>query len=44
VTDAGVGSLKGLTALEELRLQGTQVTADGIRKLQAALPRTRIWR
>ena len=40
----GLMHLKGLTNLEFLYLDGTQVTDAGVRKLQAALPDTEILR
>jgi hypothetical protein len=38
VTDAGLEHLKGLTSLESLILQDTQVTPEGVERLQHALP------
>jgi hypothetical protein len=38
VTDAAVADLRGLTSLKVLDLGGTAVTADGLRRLKAALP------
>jgi len=42
MTDAGLDHLAGLTNLEELNVTGTKVTADGIARLQAALPKCKI--
>jgi len=42
VTDAGLGHLKGLSQLETLVLTNTRVTAEGIRRLQQALPDCRV--
>lgn len=45
VTDAGLEHVEGLADLEELALLRTQVTAEGIRELQKALPNCEIyWR
>ena len=44
VTDAGLEHLKGLSSLKELYLQGTQVTDEGVKKLQEALPNCKIRR
>jgi hypothetical protein len=44
VTDAGLECLKGLTELEWLNLKNTQVTNDGVNKLQRALPHCKIER
>jgi hypothetical protein len=38
VTDAGLEHLKGLTKLERLLLEQTQVTDDSIADLKRALP------
>jgi len=38
-TDAGLEHLKGLTQLEQLWLDGTQVTDAGVEKLNQALPK-----
>lgn len=42
VTDAGLDHLKGLSNLQDLFLYGTKVTDDGVKKLQEALPKTKI--
>ena len=42
-TDAGLEHLKGLSNLQELYLGKTQVTDEGIKKLQQALPNCEIW-
>ena len=42
VTDAGLAHLTGLTALEILFLDNTQVTDVGVAELQQALPNCRI--
>ena len=42
VTDAGLKHLEGLTGLAELNLYGTQVTDEGVNKLQQALPNCEI--
>jgi hypothetical protein len=42
VSDAGLENLKGLAALKELNLTGSKVTADGVKKLAAALPKCKI--
>jgi hypothetical protein len=39
VTDAGLEHLRGLKQLEELDTGGTQVTADGRKKLRVAIPK-----
>jgi hypothetical protein len=46
ITDASVEDIKALVALGALDLSGTKVTADGVRKLQEALPKCHInhWR
>ena len=43
VTDAGLVHLKGLTILQTLVLIDTKVTDAGVKKLQAALPKCRIY-
>ena len=43
VTDAGLVHLKGLTNLEKLYLNGTQVTAAGATELKKALPKINIY-
>ena len=42
ITDAGLVHLRGMTHLEELVLIDTKVTAEGVKKLQAALPNCKI--
>ena len=42
IGDAGLKHLEGLTALEQLDLGGTKVTAAGIDALKKALPKCRI--
>ena len=42
VTDAGLVRLEALKSLEVLNLSGTKVTAAGVTKLQAALPKCKI--
>jgi len=42
ITDQGLVSIKPLTRLELLNLNGTQVTAEGVRDLMQALPHTAI--
>jgi len=42
-TDAGLKHLAGLGKLKELDLTGTQVTADGVGRLQKALPKCKIY-
>jgi len=42
ITDAGLVHLKGLTNLELLVLGDTQVTDEGVKNLQEALPNCRI--
>jgi serine/threonine protein kinase/Leucine-rich repeat (LRR) protein len=43
VTDEGLKSLYGLTALKEVDLTGTKVTAAGVAALQRALPKCHIF-
>jgi hypothetical protein len=43
VTDAGLVHLKGLTKLRALKLNGTNVTAGGVKQLQQALPNCKIY-
>ena len=38
VTDAALEHLNGLTNLQELEMRNTRVTAEGVQKLQRALP------
>jgi Leucine-rich repeat (LRR) protein len=43
ITDAGLAHLAGLTQLRDLRLRNNpQVTDEGVKKLQQALPKCRI--
>jgi eukaryotic-like serine/threonine-protein kinase len=42
VTDGGLGSLSGLSALRLLYVTKTKVTEPGVKKLAAALPRCKI--
>jgi hypothetical protein len=42
VTDLGLPHLQGLTSLKRLELTGTQVTPEGVKKLQEALPECEI--
>ncbi|MBC8876727.1 MAG: hypothetical protein H8E44_45440 [Planctomycetes bacterium] len=42
VTDAGLEKLKRLTKLTHLDLSATQVTNEGIKELQEALPNCKI--
>jgi hypothetical protein len=42
VSDDGLKHLEGLTSLEELLLHDTQVTDEGVKKLQEALPDCKI--
>ena len=42
VTDAGLEHLKGLTNLQLLWIAKTQVTDEGVKKLQQALPNCEI--
>ena len=42
ITDAGLEHLEGLAALKQLNLNLTRVTADGVKKLQQALPNCKI--
>ena len=42
LTDDALSPLASLSSLEELDLSGNPVTAEGLRKLQEALPKTRI--
>ena len=41
-TDAGIQHLKSLTNLKELCVTKTQVTDDGVEKLQQALPNCKV--
>ena len=43
-TDAGLEHLKGLTNLEFVLLYKTNVTDEGVKKLQKALPNCEIYR
>src|SRR5262245_35822833 len=42
ITDAGIHHLHGLANLEDLSIQGTSVTVDGLQRLCAALPDCRM--
>ena len=42
VTDAGLRYLKGTGKLETLKINGTKVTTQGVKKLQEALPNCQI--
>lgn len=42
VTDAAVPALMKLKSLRELDISRTSITADGVARLKAALPNTRI--
>jgi hypothetical protein len=42
VTDTGLEHLRGLTQLQLLYLGGTQITDEGVKKLQEALPNCEI--
>ena len=44
MTDAGLEHLRGLTKLQSLNLEGTLVTAAGVKKLQNALAKCAIQR
>ncbi len=44
ITGAGLVHLEGLTKLEYLNLQNTKVTDAGVEKLQAVLPKCKIYR
>ncbi len=44
ISDDGLTRLAGLRGLETLDLSGTPVTADGVRRLQMALPKCKITR
>ncbi|MFN0054512.1 MAG: hypothetical protein ACKV0T_20235 [Planctomycetales bacterium] len=44
ITDEGIRSLEGLEDLQELDLQKTQVTPEGVAELQKALPKLQIIR
>ena len=42
IGDAGLEHLRGLTSLTAIRVNETQVTEEGIKKLQRALPNCKI--
>lgn len=42
ITDAGLVHLEGMSKLETLNLEDTEVTDDGVNKLKAALPKCQI--
>ena len=42
ITDQGLAKLHKLTELTELFVKGTGLTAGGVKKLQAALPKCKI--
>ncbi|MEX2561377.1 MAG: hypothetical protein WD403_15750, partial [Pirellulales bacterium] len=42
IDDADLGHLHQLKGLQQLNLQLTRVTADGVRQLEKALPRCRV--
>jgi hypothetical protein len=42
ITDAGLEKVKMLPKLEALHLRETNVTAEGVKKLRAALPKLRV--
>jgi hypothetical protein len=44
ITDDGLEHLSGLTGLKILSLDGTQVTEDGVKRLQVSLPNCKITR
>ena len=44
VTDAHLATLEGLDQLEALDLRGSSVTDAGVKKLQKALPKLKIYR
>lgn len=44
MTDAGLLHLQGLSQLQVLQLYNTQVTRQGVKKLQQALPNCEIQR
>jgi len=43
ITDAGLEHLSGLANLEYLSIVGTDVTDEGVKKLQQALPNCEIY-
>jgi hypothetical protein len=43
-SSAGLEHLKGLTALQQLTLYGTNVTAAGVRQLKKSLPNVEVTR
>jgi hypothetical protein len=42
VTDEGLRHLEGLSQLEELHLEGANITIAGVRRLERALPQTAV--
>jgi hypothetical protein len=42
ITDAGLESLNSLKDLHNLHLENTSATAEGVRRLQAALPNCQV--
>ena len=42
ISDAGLPHLTGLSKLQELHLTHTHVTAGGVKRLQASLPKCKI--
>ncbi len=43
ITDAGLPKLAGLSGLSYLNLAKSKVTKEGVRKLEKALPKCKIW-
>jgi Leucine-rich repeat (LRR) protein len=44
ITDASVPTIKGLTNLNTLYMQGTKISNEGVQEITAALPNCRIVR